>query len=110
MSHFLGARLKTLHHGRLDKRHAVVSVRVAARNELRMVKGTAIGICRDDTEFVELPEDVEVTDPDGEPIPRDAPRVRVVTTATFDPFHCIADVAPELLWAELLWATRRRRT
>ena len=105
MSHFLGASLKTMHVDYLRKRHAVVSVRVAARNELRMVDDGAIGIARDDTSFVELPEDIKVTGPDGKRIPRDGRLVRLVTTGTFDPFHCVADVAPEL-WP---WATRRRR-
>jgi hypothetical protein len=101
MSHFLGTRLRKLYLDRLHKRHAVVEVRVAARKELRMVG--AIGVAMDDTEFVELPEDVEVTEPDGTPVPRDPSRVRLVTVATFDPFHCVADVAPEL------WPHRKRR-
>ena len=105
MSHFLGARLATLRVDYLHKKHAVVTVRVAAREELRMVEKDAIGICRDDTSFVELPEDIGVQEPDGKRIPRDGKLVRLVTTSTFDPFHCVADVKPEL-WP---WATRKRR-
>jgi hypothetical protein len=70
-----------------------------------MVERDAIGIARDDTKFVELPDDIEVTGPDGKKIPRDRRRVRLVTVITFDPFHAVADVAPEL-WP---WAGRGRR-
>lgn len=46
--------------------------------------------------FVELPEDIDVQGPDGKRIQRDSKLVRLVTTSTFDPFHGVADVAPEL--------------
>ncbi len=102
MSHFLGARLKEDY---LHKKHAVVAVRVTAKKGLRMVEDGAIGVCREDTSFVELPDDIEVQGPDGKRIPRDGRLVRLVTTSTFDPFHCVADVAPEL-WP---WALRQKR-
>jgi hypothetical protein len=61
-----------------------------------------ISIASDNTEFVALPEDIEVIGPNGKRIPRDKRRVRLITVGTFDPFHGVADVLPEL-WS---WSSR----